>query len=104
MEWKRRSVGLSFLAIALVASCAYQGAKFDFQNIQLIRQDVTTQDEAFKLFGAPLEVRRIRDGADVYLVWFYRYVPAKGEGAVLKVLFDDKGIVHSYEYKIIHEQ
>ena len=100
----RRLVPIGLFLIVLASACAYQGAKFDYQNIQLIRQDITTQDEAFKLFGTPLEVGRVRDGADVYLVWFYRYVPAKGEGAVLKVLFDDKGIVHSYEYKIIHEQ
>jgi hypothetical protein len=104
MERKYRSIAWVLLAAALVASCAYNGAKFDFSRIPLLRQGVTTQDEAFRMFGRPLETSRVKDGSSVYLVWFYRYVPTKGDGAVLKLLFDGNGVLHSSEYKLVHEQ
>ena len=94
------------VALALVAlgACAYQGAKFDFQKMDLLRQGVTTQDEVFRMFGRPLEVRQVRTTDGLFLSWLYRYLPIKGDGAILEVLFDDRGIVHHFHYKLVHDE
>ena len=101
---RRRSIRCLAVALflcAAVSSC-YQGQWFDYENVGLLVEGVTTQEDVLDYFGAPYRVGRVRTTEGLLLTWDYQYVPNRGEGAELRVFFDEAGIVRSYDYTLIH--
>jgi hypothetical protein len=104
MTTRTRRWTLIALAAALLLSCVYQGARFDYEKIPQIQDGVTTQDDVLRLLGQPFEVRRVTGAEGMFLAWVYRYIPARGEGAVLEIVFNSAGRVHSHAYKITRDE
>ena len=87
--------------LVIAAVGCYRGAKFNFEQIQLIEPGVTTQDEVLRMLGRPMQVSQVTAKQGYFIRWDYYYEPNRGDGAALKVLFDEQGIVYTYDYRLI---
>lgn len=89
------------LIVSFTVAC-FHGQKFDHNQVKLIRQGITNQDEILEHFGAPLKIdREVVDG-QYNVIWIYHYVDHRGEGARLIVRYDVQGLVKDYEYTVLH--
>ncbi len=90
------------LAMGIVSGCTRQeGKPISEQSILALKVGKTTEKEVLRMLGPPEEKARLL-GEDL---WTYRHVVHRGIASVdtnikiLRVRFDEKGVVRSVEQK-----
>jgi hypothetical protein len=85
-------------AAAIVSACATVGYEFPVIGVKLLKNGVTTQDQARDWFGDPWRVGW-EDGLRTWTYGHYEYslfAPAQTRDLLLR--FDSEGILRSYSY------
>lgn len=85
-------------SVMVVAGCGTVGKNFEAPRAGTIVNEVTTQDDIRKLYGKPFRTG-LEDGNTVWIYELNTYkVFGKGTSKDLIVVFDEKGIVKSYQF------
>jgi len=89
---------LILFAVALLAACTTYGKPVTQDQLDAIKQGVTTREDLLSSFGKPLATARNSDGSQV-MSWGYAKVGFAGSSyrnQALSVVLDSSGKVVSY--------